>query len=341
MLSKITMVITFSAIFMTFLLCSPSVGVSLARLPLPSPITGPESLAFDRNGGGPYVGVSDGRILKYVGPRGFQEYGYTSPTRNKTLCDGLADFSEVQAQCGRPLGLRFNHQTNELYVADAYFGLVKIGPNGGAPIQSFKILQSQENRGNFTFDFLDGIDIDMDTGIIYLTQASTNFRFRDARALENSRDQTGSLFSVDPKKNETRVLMRNLALAAGVAVSRDGSFVVVSEYLGNRIQRFWLKGPRANSSDLFLQLRGRPDNIRTNSRGQFWIAVNDVLLPNPPSRPVIIPRGLRVGENGVVSRIVSLVRELGSETVSEVHEHNGTLYSGSLHASYVSISTVF
>lgn len=135
--------------------------------------------------------------------------------------------------------------------------------------------------------------------------------------------------------------MRNLALAAGVAVSRDGSFVVVSEYLGNRIQRFWLKGPRANSSDLFLQLRGRPDNIRTNSRGQFWIAVNDVLLPNPPSRPVIIPRGLRVGENGVVSRIVSLVRELGSETVSEVHEHNGTLYSGSLHASYVSISTVF
>lgn len=81
MLSKITMVITFSAIFMTFLLCSPSVGVSLARLPLPSPITGPESLAFDRNGGGPYVGVSDGRILKYVGPRGFQEYGYTSPTR--------------------------------------------------------------------------------------------------------------------------------------------------------------------------------------------------------------------------------------------------------------------
>ncbi|KAG2394825.1 Protein STRICTOSIDINE SYNTHASE-LIKE 11 [Vigna angularis] len=308
---------------MAFLLCSPSVAVSRTRLPLPSPITGPESLAFDRNGEGPYVGVSDGRILKYVGPRGFQEYGYTSPTRNKTLCDGLADFSEVQAQCGRPLGLRFNHQTNELYVADTYFGLVKIGPNGGVPIQSFKILQPQENRGNFTFDFLDGIDIDMDTGIIYLTQASANFRCRDARAVENSRDETGSLFSVDPKKNETRVLMRGLALAAGVAVSRDGSFVVVSEYLANRIRR------------------GRPDNIRTNSRGQFWVAVNDVLEPNPPSRPAIIPRGLRVGQNGVVSRIVSLVRELGSETVSEVHEHNGTLYSGSLHASYVSISTVF
>lgn len=136
-------------------------------------------------------------------------------------------------------------------------------------------------------------------------------------------------------------MIRGLALAAGVAVSRDGAFVLVSEYLANRIRRFWLKGPRANSSELFLQLRGRPDNIRRNSRGEFWVAVNDVLGPNPPSRPVIIPRGLRIEQNGVVSRIVSLVGELGSESVSEVHEHNGTLYSGSLHAPYVSVSTIF
>jgi len=81
MLSNIAMVITYSAIFMTFLLCSPSVAILLTRLPLPSPITGPESVAFDRNGGGPYVGVSDGRILKYVGRKGFEEYGYTAPNR--------------------------------------------------------------------------------------------------------------------------------------------------------------------------------------------------------------------------------------------------------------------
>lgn len=29
--------------------------------------TGPESLAFDPNGGGPYTGVADGRILKWEG----------------------------------------------------------------------------------------------------------------------------------------------------------------------------------------------------------------------------------------------------------------------------------
>ena len=33
--------------------------------------------------------------------------------------------------CGRPLGLCFSKHTGELYVADAYKGLVVVGPNGG------------------------------------------------------------------------------------------------------------------------------------------------------------------------------------------------------------------
>jgi hypothetical protein len=37
------------------------------RIPLPSGVTGAESLAFDAEGGGPYTGVSDGRVLKWGG----------------------------------------------------------------------------------------------------------------------------------------------------------------------------------------------------------------------------------------------------------------------------------
>lgn len=33
--------------------------------------------------------------------------------------------------CGRPLGLRFNRETGELYIADAYYGLMVVGPDGG------------------------------------------------------------------------------------------------------------------------------------------------------------------------------------------------------------------
>ena len=53
---------------------------SFTKLQLPSNVIGPDSLAFDQQGGGPYTGVSDGRILKYEGSSsGFTEYAYTTP----------------------------------------------------------------------------------------------------------------------------------------------------------------------------------------------------------------------------------------------------------------------
>lgn len=45
-------------------------------------VVGPESIAFDCRGKGPYVGVSDGTILKWQGPRlGWTEFAFTSPNR--------------------------------------------------------------------------------------------------------------------------------------------------------------------------------------------------------------------------------------------------------------------
>lgn len=43
---------------------------------------GPESLVFDRDGGGPYTGVADGRILKWEGEeKGWTEFAVTSSNR--------------------------------------------------------------------------------------------------------------------------------------------------------------------------------------------------------------------------------------------------------------------
>lgn len=106
---------------------------------------------------------------------------YCFLSRNKTICDGLTDFSTLQATCGRPLGLGFNHQTNELYVADAYYGLVKIGSNGGSPVQ---LLIAADARGNNTNRFADGLDVDPDTtGNVYFTIASTNFQIKQVVSL--------------------------------------------------------------------------------------------------------------------------------------------------------------
>ncbi|XP_054806355.1 protein STRICTOSIDINE SYNTHASE-LIKE 12-like [Prosopis cineraria] len=300
----------------------------VTRMDLPSPVTGPESLAFDSIGGGPYTGASDGRIFKFENGI-FVEFAYTSPVRNKTICDGIAGFSALQQTCGRPLGLGFHNRTQQWYITDAYRGLVTVPSYGGRPTP---VVTSVECR---PFRFLDALDIDPSTGIVYFTEASSRFQFKDMQALLSSSDTSGSLLSYDPRTGETRVLLRNLALAAGVAVSGDGSFVLVTEFLANRVQRFWLTGPAQNRSELFLQLGGSPDNIKRNSRGDFWIAVNTPL--GPPSATTYLPLGVRVNAGGFILQIVPLTPIYGNQEASEVHEFNGALYSGSIVASYATI----
>jgi hypothetical protein len=59
-----------------------SIDPGLVVMTLPEPVSGPESLAFDGRGGGPYSGVSDGRILRWQGPlRGWTEFAYNSKHR--------------------------------------------------------------------------------------------------------------------------------------------------------------------------------------------------------------------------------------------------------------------
>lgn len=158
--------------------------------------------------------------------------------------------------------------------------------------------------------------------------------------LNGTQDYSGRLFRYDPTTNETTLLLSDLAVAAGVAVSNNGSFVLVSEYMANRIKRFWLKGPNAYTSDIFLRLPGRPDNIKRNSANEFWVAVNYPFGSPPPPIPPVLPLGLRVNEQGLIIQAVPLVEEFSTESVSEVQESEGKLYATSLHESYANILTL-
>ncbi|KAK3149876.1 hypothetical protein QOZ80_3AG0224160 [Eleusine coracana subsp. coracana] len=105
------------------------------HLELPESVIGPESVAFDPNGAGPYVSVSDGRILRYGGKsEGWKTFAY-SPSYVKNKCN-VSSPSELpsaakEGSCGRPLGLRFHRESGDLYIADAYMGLMRVGRNGG------------------------------------------------------------------------------------------------------------------------------------------------------------------------------------------------------------------
>lgn len=79
-----TMKLLSSFIIFIFPLVFPCVilsSKSYQQLQLPG-VVGPESLAFDCNGEGPYVGVSDGRILKWKAANsGWTEFATTAPHR--------------------------------------------------------------------------------------------------------------------------------------------------------------------------------------------------------------------------------------------------------------------
>ncbi|CAN1186243.1 Protein STRICTOSIDINE SYNTHASE-LIKE 10 [Linum perenne] len=128
---------------------------TLAQFALPPGVVGPESLAFDCNGEGPYVGVSDGRILKWNPGRQTQWIEFAvAPYRDRAACDGKSDPS-LEPKCGRPLGLKFNPKTCDLYIADAYFGLMATGPDGGLAVK----LVSSSSDG-VPFKFTNGLDVD-------------------------------------------------------------------------------------------------------------------------------------------------------------------------------------
>lgn len=89
-----------------------------------------------------------------------------------------------------------------------------------------------------------------------------------------SGDKTGRLMKYDKSTKEVTVLIRGLAFANGVALSKDGSFVVVAETTTCKILRLWLRGPSAGRVDTFAVLPGFPDNVRRNSKGEFWVALH-------------------------------------------------------------------
>lgn len=131
------------------------------------------------------------------------------------------------------------------------------------------------------------------------------------------------------------MLLRGLAGAAGVAVSVDGSFLLVTELIGKRIQKFWIKGPKINTAETVITFQGRPNKITRNVFGYFWVVVNELIkLPTEDTQPTRIkinPFGTSVVER------VALDKEYNNTRISEVQEHLGAYYIGSRFADFIGV----
>ncbi|KQK20856.1 hypothetical protein BRADI_1g57132v3, partial [Brachypodium distachyon] len=141
-------------------------------LPRGGYLRGPESVAFDRESRGPYSGVSDGRVLKWNGDKiGWTTYAY-GPDYSSEKCTAsrLHPETVTESRCGRSLGLQFHHKSENLYIADAYKGLMRVGLGGGEAT-----VWANEADGA-SLRFTNGVDVDQITGQVYFTDSSMNYR---------------------------------------------------------------------------------------------------------------------------------------------------------------------
>ncbi|KAA8541128.1 hypothetical protein F0562_025126 [Nyssa sinensis] len=242
---------------------------------------------------------------------------------NKSFCDGTKN-TYLAPSCGRPLGLAFYLLTKLLYVADAAFGLVVVGPNGGAATQL------ATSADGVPFRFPDGVEVDQVTGMVYFTDASAVYNLSQIDQLTSTRDATGRLLKYNPKTKQVTVLLSGLAGASGVAVSKDSSFLLVTEFVRTRIQKYWLKGPKANTAEVLLNLTGSPDKIRRTIRGDFRVAIT-------VQTPTFALVGQRINGEGTILETLTFSPQFNTTLITEVNEHKGELYLGSLYPMFVGV----
>jgi len=76
----------------------------------------------------------------------------------------------------------------------------------------------------------------------------------DMTRIVESRDTLGRLFKYDIRTKQVTLLLSGLSGSVGLSLSKDSSYVLITEHIAQRIRRFWLKGPKANSSDVFRKV---------------------------------------------------------------------------------------
>lgn len=213
---------------------------------------GPEDVAVRPGEGRVYTGIGDGNILSI------------DPVSGETRF-----FANTG---GRPLGVTFDAAGDTLYVADAKLGLVSVDRAG-----SVSVLANEADGEPATF--ADNLDVAGDGTVWFSAPTREHTLAQVTLDVWDSRP-TGRLLRYDPQTKTASVKLDNLFYANGVALAQDESFVLVAEFLAFRITRYWLKGEREGTHDVFVDgLPGYPDNITRTPNGNFLVGLSLERLP--------------------------------------------------------------
>jgi sugar lactone lactonase YvrE len=284
------------------------------------PGKGPEDVVVDAEGR-VLTGLADGRILRLT-PDG-------------------KHIQTVANTGGRPLGIELL-QDGALLVCDAHRGLLRVEPKSG------EVQLLLDRIAGVPMRFCNNAAVARD-GTVYFSDSSRRFSIEHWRADLMEHSGTGRLLRRSPD-GRVDVLIDGLQFANGVALSADEAFVTVAETGGYRLMRYWLRGPRAGSRDVFIdRLGGFPDNIALGSDGLIWItqaSPRDPRLDRLHSLPPVLrklawslPERLLSGRRTFWVLAVDdqgrVVHDLEGEhpnfhIATGVREHRGTVYLGTL-----------
>ncbi|NJD33100.1 MAG: SMP-30/gluconolactonase/LRE family protein [Gammaproteobacteria bacterium] len=213
---------------------------------------GPEDVAVGPRDGMVYTGIGDGRILR-IDPR----------------TGASSEFANTR---GRPLGLAFDATGDVLYVADARLGLLAVDTQG-------KVTTLVDEVDGQALGFADNLDVAPD-GTVWFSAPTRQHTLEQVTLDVWDSRPTGRLLHYDPRTGRVETVLDNLFYANGVEVAKDGSFVLVAEFLAYRIQRYWITGRRAGSHEIFIDnLPGYPDNITRAPDGSFLVGLSLARLP--------------------------------------------------------------
>lgn len=220
---------------------------------------GPEAITVNAIGQ-IYTGYADGRVVRYT-PDG-------------------ASYTELTNTGGRPLGIAFGPKGGYV-VADAKKGLLHVGRG---------LTELATTADNLPFGFTDDVDNASLDANVYFTDASHKFGYGQHMKDLLEHGANGRLLQYDVVGKSTRVLLRDLHFPNGVAVGPGDAFVLVNETARYRVLRYWLKGEKAGTHDVFIDnLPGFPDNITFNNRDRFWVAI---FAPRDPLLDELLPGSL-------------------------------------------------
>ena len=196
--------------------------------------------------------------------------------------------------------LGFHVLGDDLYVCDSLKGLVRVKLSTGATeVLSNAVSAAADGAAPRPFNYANDLDISSE-GIVYFTASTDAPVARNAHGFYDTMRSAllsslrgaddGRLLRWDPRTRQTSVLLDGLAFANGVALSADESWVAVVETNLARVQRHWLRGPRAGQTEVLVdRLPGLPDGISRSPDGGFWVGLVVPLSPIPkffgPYRP--------------------------------------------------------